>query len=68
MSTPRALLEPTAHELTLLFHRFLTEREWREVVDAVRRSVPYVAELRADAVHESPELLERALAVTKGDT
>lgn len=45
-----------AHTLTLLFHRFLSEREWREVAEIVR-TVPYVVELRMDAVSESPEQL-----------
>jgi hypothetical protein len=48
--------EPTAHTLTLLFHRFLSEREWREVIELVR-TTPYVVELRADAVYEPSEWL-----------
>jgi hypothetical protein len=48
--------EPTAHTLTLLFHRFLNEREWRDVI-AIARTIPYAVELRADAVPERPEQL-----------
>src|SRR6187431_1481283 len=42
-----------AHTLTLVFHRFLSQDEWREVVEAAQR-LPYVQELRADSVRESP--------------
>lgn len=39
-----------AHTLTLEFGRFLTEEEWRTVVDQVRAHVPHVQQLRANAV------------------
>lgn len=48
----------TAHTLTLKFHRFLTDTEWRQVI-AVARTVPFVVELEANAVIESPEELAR---------
>jgi hypothetical protein len=47
--------EPTAHTLTLLFHRFLSPREWQDVIEHVQTTTPYVVELRADAVYEPPE-------------
>jgi hypothetical protein len=37
--------------LTLVFHRLLSEAEWREVV-VQARTVPYVKELQADAVYD----------------
>ena len=40
-----------AHTLTLVFHRLLSEAEWREVV-VQARTVPYVKELQADAVYD----------------
>ena len=50
-----AVTEPTAHTLTLLFHRFLSQNEWRDVIEAVQRYVPYIQKLRAEAVYEPPE-------------
>jgi hypothetical protein len=44
----------------LLFHRFLSEQEWQDVLQRAR-TVPHVVELRADAVHESSEELARRL-------
>ncbi len=49
---------PNAHTLTLLFHRFLDEEEWRLVLMAVR-SVPFVQEKVASVVMELPEKLLR---------
>jgi hypothetical protein len=42
--------EFNAHELTLEFWRFLTEDEFREVVQQVRAHVSHVRQLRATAV------------------
>jgi hypothetical protein len=60
MSAPQTDLneEVNAHTLTLLFHRFLSEREWREVVE-IMRTVPYVVELQMNAVVESPDVCPR---------
>lgn len=41
-----------AHTLTILFHRFLSQKEWHEVIQAIREHVPYAKELRADVVYE----------------
>lgn len=40
---------PSKHELVLEFGRFLSEDEWRQVVDKVKSSIPYVQGLRAEA-------------------
>lgn len=47
-----------AHTLTVKFHRFLSEAEWRAVV-AWARQIPYVQELVANAVEETPAELAR---------
>lgn len=52
-----------AHRLTLKFHRFLSEREWYEVMMIVR-TVPHVAETEATAVQETADELERARPAT----
>lgn len=39
---------PSKHELVLEFNRFLTEDEWREVVEKAR-TLPYVKGLRAES-------------------
>lgn len=49
---------PNAHTLTLKFHRFLSEVEWRAVVEHVR-TAPFLVELEANAVQETPEELAR---------
>jgi len=49
---------PNAHTLTLKFHRFLSEDEWRAVIEAARR-VPHMVELEAHAVQETDEELGR---------
>jgi len=50
--------EPNAHTLTLLFHRFLSDDEWRQVW-AVVHAAPFVVELVANAVVEPPDELQR---------
>jgi hypothetical protein len=55
-----------AHTLTLKFHRFLTEEEWRAVIDAARQ-VPFAQEMEANAVDESPEELARRRRWRPGD-
>lgn len=46
--------EVNEHELVLVFGRFLSEGEWREVVDACRK-IPHVVHLRAEAVYRPRE-------------
>ena len=48
-----------AHSLTLKFHRFLSQDEWRKVARAVDLFVPFVQEMDANAVTETAEELAR---------
>lgn len=50
---------PNAHTLTVKFHRFLSAEEWSAVVAAAVRHVPYVQDVEANAVIESPDELAR---------
>lgn len=47
-----------AHALTLQFHRFLSEDEWRNVAELAWK-LPHVKDLRADAVIETPDTQAR---------
>jgi hypothetical protein len=47
--TPRLSADVNAHTLTLEFGRFLSEAEWRDIVDRANR-LPYVKHLHANAV------------------
>jgi hypothetical protein len=51
--------EPTAHTLTLEFGRFLTDEEFRTVVERVKADVPYVSGLRANAVADAVHVGDR---------
>lgn len=57
---------PNAHVMTLKFHRFLTEVEWRVVAEAARL-LPLVAEIEGHAVIETPEELARRRSETTLD-
>ncbi len=50
MNTATPANAPTQHTLTLQFGRFLSEDEWRAVVEAVKSHVPHVKHLVANAI------------------